>query len=287
MTPAAQLGALLYERLNPAGPPNLDEVCRTLGLRIKEVDAAGFDGALICSKTAQKGIIALRRNIRERGRMRFTVAHEIGHFVIPQHRLLGATCQPDVIERFDKKLTPPEVEANEFAAEFLLPEGLLRQRLNLKEPSLAAISAVANEFETSLTATMYRCVDLTEAPCAMVWSQSDRTVWYHASGTFPFLLTLSDLPTPQSVAGRLFAGGEGTVDFVEIHPDAWLNRKDAERVSCLVEHSLRLPYYDAVLSFLWIVKMEPLLAGLDEDAEGRLPELNPEDFTLRRSRWPR
>ena len=75
MTPAAQLGALLYERLNLAGPPNLEDVCRALGLRIKEVDATGFDGALVCSKTAQKGIIALRRNIREPGRKRFTLAH--------------------------------------------------------------------------------------------------------------------------------------------------------------------------------------------------------------------
>ena len=85
----------------------------------------------------------------------------------------------------------------------------------------------------------------------------------------------------------MFAGRHGTADFVEIRPDAWLNRKDAERVSCLVEHSLRLPHHDAVLTLLWIVKMEPLSDGLDERAEDRLPELNPEDFTLRRKRWPR
>ena len=163
MTPAAQLANLLLEHLKIAGKPNLDEVCRGLGLRVREKDLLGFEGTLVRSRTAQKGIIGVKRSIREASRKRFTVAHEIGHFVIPYHKHLEPTCGQAVIDRFNRDLPKPELEANEFATELLLPSKIVRNHFDLQKPSVANISAVATEFETSLTATTWRYLDLTDA----------------------------------------------------------------------------------------------------------------------------
>src|ERR1039458_3177910 len=128
MSPAAQLAAFLSQRFVKGVPADLVQLCKDLGLRVQEVPAMGFDGALVRSKSGQKGIIAVKASIREASRKRFTIAHEIGHFVIPHHRLLKNVCDEKKIEAFDSRLNRPEVEANEFAAELLLPSALLVKR---------------------------------------------------------------------------------------------------------------------------------------------------------------
>ena len=283
MTLAAELASLLLGTFNIQGKPDLATLCRRLGLRVKEVDSTGFEGALVRSKSAQKGIIAVKRAVRETSRKRFTIAHEVGHFVIPHHRLLGNVCGPQTVDRFDTELVKPELEANEFAAELLLPSKVVRSRFNLKEPSLADIRAVAREFETSLTATTYRYVDLTDLRCAMVWSQRGKAIWYRRSDAFPFHLRLSDLPVRHSIAGRLFAGEAVTEGPRKVSPELWLAVRDAERVNLLVEDSLLLPNYNAVLSLVWIAEMDA--GGASSEDDELLSELDPQEFTLKRKRW--
>lgn len=284
MTPPARFASLLLEAFKMEGKPDLPLLCRELGLRITEVDSTGFEGALVRSRAAQKGIIAVKRTTREASRKRFTIAHEIGHFVIPHHRLLGNVCDSPSLERFDKGLKPPEREANQFAAELLLPTKAVHSRFNLREPSLADISGVAREFETSLSATTYRYLDFTDLRCAMVWSGADRVFWYHRSDAFPFCLPLSDLPARHSAAGRLLAGEAVTERPHKVPPELWLDVRDAGRVNLLLEDAVFLPNYNAVLSLIWIAEMET--HGGERDDDELLPELDPQEFTLDRKRWP-
>jgi len=284
VSPAAQLATLLLEHLKMAGKPDLDEVCRALGLRVREKDLVGFEGTLVRSRTAQKGIIGVKRSVREVSRKRFTVAHEIGHFVIPYHKHLESTCGRAVIDRFSHDLPRPELEANEFAAELLLPSKVVRNHFDLRKPSVANISAVATDFETSLTTTGWRYLDLTDAPCAMIWSRSGRGIWYRTSDALPLKLPLHDLPFAASVAGRIFAGAETSPGPEEVPADLWFYPSQAERIDLLMEDSISLPNYDAVFTLLWVVQMQK--GALSEYEEELLPELDPTEFTLAREKWP-
>jgi Zn-dependent peptidase ImmA (M78 family) len=236
MSPAAQLANLLSQRFVKTTPPDLASLCKELGLRIQEVPARGFDGALVRSKTGQKGIVAVKANIREASRKRFTIAHEIGHFVMPHHRLLKNVCDEKKIDSFDSRLNRPEIEANEFAAELLLPSVLLVKRFNLKEFSLPEISTVATEFQTSLTATVRSFLRLTSLPCAMVWSSDNQARWCARSDAFRFYLPLAELPAEGSFAAKLFKGGIAPSDFAAVPADAWLDRQAAESIETLLEH---------------------------------------------------
>lgn len=286
MTPAAQLAKVVLDTFEIEGKPDLSALCRELGLRIKEVDSTGFDGALVCSIGSQKGIIAIRRSIRELPRKRFTVAHEIGHFVIPYHRRIGNVCESRAVERFGNGLRQSEIEANEFAAELLMPSRVVRSRLSLKEPRLSEIGQVAHEFETSLTATTYRYLDLTDFACAMVWSEINRAVWYHASESFPFRLPCAELPTSASIAGQLFARRSVGSGSHAIAPILWLRSRDAECVQIMIEDSVHMPSYGAVLSLLWIAKMDDTRNRRSAEDE-MVQELDPQEFTLKRKKWPR
>jgi hypothetical protein len=150
-----------------------------------------------------------------------------------------------------------------------------------------ASGPVANEFETSLTATARCFLNLTDVPCALVWSVSGNARWSWRSAAFRFFLPLPDLPSPASFAARLFGGSTAPSDFAPVAPDAWLDRRDAEIVETLLDHSVFLPNYNAVLTLLWAYRVRERSRAYEEEHEELLQEMNPEDFTLGRQRWPR
>lgn len=283
MTSPAKLASCLLDRLGVRGKTDLVQVAQRVGLRVLEVDAEAFDGSLVRALDGPKGIVAVNQSIRETSRKRFTIAHEIGHYLIPSHRNLENVCAGGMIESWQKGLGRPELEANEFAVELLLPFRYVREPLRLDDPSLKTIGRVASQFETSLTATTLRFVSLTDLPCVAVWSEARRARWYRRSDAFPFYLSKEILPCDGSFAFRLFEGSGAPDDFAEVPPEAWLDRRDADRVVRVLEHSIRLPNYDAVLTLLWF----QLRDVKDAEDPPSLDDLEPEDFTLRRKRWPR
>lgn len=283
MTLPSELASHLLDRLGIQGKPDLVQIARRIGLRIQEVDAEAFEGSLVRALDGPKGIIAVKQSIREHSRKRFTIAHEIGHYLIPGHRNLENVCTSKMVESWQKGLSHAELEANEFAVELLLPARYVREALRLNDPSLGTIGKVANEFEASLTATTLRFVGLTDLACVAVWSEGKRAQWYKRSDACPLYLSKEILPCDGSFAYRLFEGSNAPNDFAEVPAEAWLDRRDAGRVARVLEHSILLPNYDAVLTLLLFQLRDP---G-DEEDPPRVEDLDPEDFTLRRKRWPR
>ncbi len=47
-------------------------------------------------------------------------------------------------------------------------------------------------------------------------------------------------------------------ELAPVRPDAWLDRQAAHHVDTLLEHSISLPNYNAVLTLLWAYKMGSL-----------------------------
>ena len=70
----------------------LPDVASRLGLEIREVNADGFDGALVRAQEIPYGVVVIRKSIREPARKRFTLAHELGHFLLPDHDRTELVC---------------------------------------------------------------------------------------------------------------------------------------------------------------------------------------------------
>jgi len=90
----------------------LSDLTSRLGLSVKEVDSDDFEGVLICREDRSKGIIAVRRTIREEGRKRFAICHEIGHYILPGHGARQCICKTDDIESWRKSMPEQELAAN-------------------------------------------------------------------------------------------------------------------------------------------------------------------------------
>jgi hypothetical protein len=60
----------------------LAEIAEEFGIDVLYRPAESYDGALLRIRDAQRGCIVINSRIREESRKRFTLAHEIGHFVL-------------------------------------------------------------------------------------------------------------------------------------------------------------------------------------------------------------
>ena len=179
----ALVGEAFLRRFGLDSRERLAEIADEIGIEVLYRPAESFDGALLRIRDAQRGYIVINSRIREESRKRFTLAHEIGHFVLPGQQEVSTPCKQQRIENWDADLYRPELEANRFAAEILMPRGLMAEFVQ-SEPSLESIRSIAQLCGTSLTASAVRLITLTPHRAAVVWSQDQRIVWSKLSAGF-------------------------------------------------------------------------------------------------------
>ena len=266
------------------GIPKVLEVARSLRLKVKEESLEGCDGVLVRPKGISRGIIAVRRDIRSAGRKRFTIAHEIGHFILTKHDEEGAICKPRDIEGWDRGAKESERQADDFAAELLIPAAVVASRLSTAGPSLKRIEMLANECETSLSAAAWRYCDLTTEPCAVVWSENGQISWSKRSSEFPFFIEKGKFVEQGSYASNCFKGENVPSQAESVPADAWIDSSNLIEGSRIYEESRALPSYGSVLTLLRIKERIQKKSEYDE-VEG--DPLDPNEFTVYRKRWPR
>jgi Zn-dependent peptidase ImmA (M78 family) len=279
MQPEAYARALL-ERLAIGGVPDARAVVAALKVRVHEKDLERCDGMLVRVKGTAKGVIAVRKSIREETRKLFTIAHEIGHLLLPGHDDDGI-CGTDAIERWDRDLRAREREANAFAAELLMPSELVTNLIASLQPSLATIERLAETFRTSLTASGYRLVAMTTHAAALVWSQRGQVRWARRSEEFKQWVRVDEQIDSRTFAADLFRGVAVPSGLLTVPADAWLESAGSD--ATLLEESRSLPTYDAVLTVLWA--REPLPER--DETNDLLNPLTPEEFSIRRSSGPK
>jgi hypothetical protein len=235
------------------------EIAAELGLEVREVAADGFEGALIRARDLPLGAIVLRDSIRETGRKNFTIAHEIGHFILPGHEHASIACTASEVGNWPEDSTQKELEreANEFAAELLMPGELVAVVARGATPSLAIIERVASEFGVSLSAAAWRYCDVTDEKCAVVWSTDSVVQWVKRSANFPFFLPKERPVDEGTFAAACFAGEKVPGQPRAVPSYLWTTSSSAESNAQMLEQSKSLPSYRSVISLLWIDEAVP------------------------------
>lgn len=149
-------------------PVDVKKIARHLGLEIREHDLGeNISGVLFIDKG--RGIIGLSPN-ENIVRKRFTIAHELGHYVL--HRLNKELFvdhkQFKAVFRDQESSTgeiEQEREANAFAAALLMPKHLLIEEIkkvmfDLGDDQDDVIKKLADTFKVSSQAMTYRIANL-------------------------------------------------------------------------------------------------------------------------------
>jgi hypothetical protein len=282
MTDEALVALALRAELKIPPKVDFDDLTERLELEVVEVDSKSFDGALLRSSTGFAGRILVRRGIREAGRRRFTIAHEIGHYIL--HRTQQNSCSPRVIEGWKEGQPVPEREADTFASELLLPTTDVVQHVNRRWPSMQVVSDIAEHFGASMMAAARKFCDVAPQPCAVVWSSQRVIRWFHSSPSF---VNFIEPGVPLGLESLALAAHQGQTPpgvMEEVPAEAWIKSSWLKDDAVVSEQSILMPSYEGCLSLIWIRRpIEQKPTAEDE----LLAELDPEGFTVDRKRWPR
>jgi hypothetical protein len=147
---------------------------------------------------------------RGEGRARFTLAHELAHFLISEHnaalRSGVAPHHPSFCNRPNAELYV-EVEADLFASRVLMPDARFREVAQRQGTNLAGVRRVARHLGASLQSTARRFEDSDTHPCAFVVWREGKPPWFGVSAAlrkygYIFMRTRHDLLVADSATAR-------------------------------------------------------------------------------------
>lgn len=158
----------LLEQHRVVGPPvPVEKIVDTLGLELRrapaEDDLSGFLYRDRHKNTAAIGV----NSTHQANRQRFTIGHELGHFLLHDHEGIHVDRRFEVklrINRSSEESDDQENEANLFAAELLMPESILKadlakiEQLDLEDE--ASLVRLAGKYAVSVQALSFRVANL-------------------------------------------------------------------------------------------------------------------------------
>lgn len=228
----------------------VEDIAWTRGALVIENGLRGADARLIYTPGIRPAIIRVNATISPFGRKRFAIAHELGHMELNHNPGAPIECAEKHFFLWYKSQNEKEVEANVFAAELLMPENMVQRRLERTLPNLDLVERLAGEFQTTFTATAIRYVDLCGEPCALIFSTDGKVVWTRRSPDFRHWIPPGRKLSSYSLAADFFEKGAVAPDMEVVRLDAWVENA-SERMT-VKEHSRAFPFYNSVLTLLWL-----------------------------------
>jgi len=227
----------------------LEDIAYDLGVRIVEGPLTGAAARLV--RYGKHGTIRVSNAEEYSTRKRFSIAHELGHFVLVHGYSLEYVSsdldmhdwyQADGIERV----------ANAFAGELLLPRFLVEKRCDVRSVDFNPVRAIADEFQASLTATAIRFVRFCPEACAILFSLGSKIRWVYKSKSFwPYIKT-GKLLDKRTLAWDFFNGKPLHEEPEDVDADAWLDSDRLGDIEEVVEHSLGFSNLGGVLTLIWM-----------------------------------
>lgn len=179
---------IIKENKDISLPIQIEEIAKVVGIKeIKYIPNAQFEGALVANSGKTEGIIACKAEVNIE-RKRFTIAHELGHFLIPTHSN-ELTCETSSISYENRnKFINKEQEANCFASNILVPQYFLEKELSkIKYFDLEELCKLREKFLVSYEAFIRALVNCCDEPMAFIFAEDQIIKFFVCTSDFPYL----------------------------------------------------------------------------------------------------
>jgi hypothetical protein len=240
---------------------NIEEIASYLGCTLIEEPLDSSDGKIIRGSSSVT-IIKVDSKIQHLARRRFTIAHEIGHFIL--HKKLDVHSDNSNTLNWFKDLENQakrgvqEFEANDFASELLMPSEYFIEDARTNCFSPEHLQWLADRYKTSLTSTAFRLLHLNVFPIyismlsngIIKYSKKSESfkVWYKDNRRLP--------PPEQSVAQEYI---NSDYEFIytrdekgqEINKSVWFELYKDEPDSPYIEYCIPTKRYKTIISIVW------------------------------------
>lgn len=191
-------------------------------------------------------------------RGRFTVAHELGHYFIDEHRTALqnnlAPSHPSFID-FSSDIQI-ELEADFFASSLLVPKSRLLKDIRNKKFSIDLIHELKDKYNVSLTAMLIKFASIGNHPIMIIASEDAKIKWFKYSDDFPFkyINATAGFKVPiLTVAGDIFYNNNIVDNSNEIvYAEDWFNIwKSEDKGREFYEHCRYFKQNKFALSIIW------------------------------------
>lgn len=233
-------------------PIDLDKICEKLDIKVNYEYLGEIEAILIVS-SSKKNIIINDCKSKYKRRERFTIAHEIGHYVIPWHENLQ---ECDKIVDF-KSEDIIEQQANAFASELLVPKDILLNDISDKKVTLSLIKELAEKYSVSLIVMARRILEYTdnEAIALIYYENGNKYIQMKSKS---FNKEIKDGPITKSSAHKLLTCYNTSAEIKDIvEGKIWINGVDINFK--VIEESMFQSSLNRVFTLLRVADEEDIL----------------------------
>jgi Zn-dependent peptidase ImmA (M78 family) len=188
-------------------------------------------------------------------RLRFSFAHELGHYFIDEHRNClkrGKSLHKSYSSLMPKNII--ETEADCFASNLLAPPNRFANFIQGKKFNFSLIEAISKNFGISLSATLFRFVESGNHPIMVIYSKNNIVNYKWYSDSFPYKYlncdSLQKVPI-NTVAGEYFADKTTYEEAEIVFASDWFRSYDDIRRIQLFEKCIYPTFNDTVISIIW------------------------------------
>ncbi len=229
----------------------VERIACDLGAYVAWGETGNADARIV--RGANHARITVASRLRGTPRGRWSMAHELAHWVL--HRHIDADALDRIhgggaIEGRDYKY---EREADLFTSEFLMPRASFAPRCDAARPTLDDLDALGAEYGTSLTATGKRYARFAKAACALV-ECSDNVVKRAARSNAWRGVALRGRALEDASRAKALARGDSLAAGPHRVESAW--GRDELGVE-MTEHAIAVPESGAIVVWLWHAAARP------------------------------
>ncbi|MEG6507905.1 ImmA/IrrE family metallo-endopeptidase [Methyloligella sp. 2.7D] len=243
-------------------PIPVEDLCSQLDIEsIQRLDTDGFEGGLITDLERSAGIVLVRDGV-PLSRRRFTIGHELGHFLVPTHmpneegRFLCSRRDMRLFSaRESNRRARMEVEANRFSALLLMPPPYLRRSIG-KDPNIEEVFELSSQYLVSKEAMARSYAEYHPEHVAFVVVQHGRVLRVYKPRKFPFITARREMPVPSgSIFHKVVSTGSAPSQVDSCYADTWIDVERGAPAPALYEQ-VCLQAKGFALIMLWLEQAE-------------------------------
>jgi len=222
--------------------------------KIEKANISNFEGMLTSNDTQSKWMIVYNSSLRSQGRVRFTKAHELGHYILHRTQKTKFLCSKEDMLDWQKNENI-ESQADQFASYLLMPLDDFRAQVR-GQLDLDSLSHCADRYGVSLTAAVIKWLSYTTEKAVLIMSNDGYMNWassseaaFKAGAFFRTRTNTIAIPTVSLAADTKI---ESNKVGVRIPTKIWF--PSAQCNSELLEMKILSEQYDCTLSLLILPK---------------------------------
>ena len=196
------------------------------------------------------GVIRVSDTIPDLNRQRFSIAHELGHWILHEGRSQGYLCTAKDLR--DYTHSPEEIEANLFAASLLIPRNFISPSALTSDPNFNEVENLANTCKTSLTSAARRLVELSKKKVILVCSWNGAISWFLPNKSVPWLNFDKRVMPAKSMTRLAFDQKASVTPSQSIKPSVWFPNCEWDREAELFEEVRYMKNLGMALTLLWL-----------------------------------